>query len=183
MSIQVTIVTTANRVRRFNQSDETHIQSLLESLRRTAQMFSGHSLIVASANETELFSPKAITRIEIETQRDLNAYLPHHGATRVTALDVTDAPRVPRIEDAYFAGQVDFYFEGGDVLPTWVEGPRPAGPNERLANLTRMFEQPFLLYGLTGGGYGLMNPAVMTRALVHAPADMLPVGAWRLNQA
>jgi len=48
-------------------------------------------------------------------------------------------------------------------------------------NLTRLFEQPILLYKLPQGGIGLMNPGVMTRAVIKSGALSLPSGAWRVE--
>ena len=71
MSITITIVTTANRTRRFTQSDPARVSEILESLQRSAQLFANRSLIVVADESTEIFCPAAITRIEIETDIDL----------------------------------------------------------------------------------------------------------------
>ena len=181
MSINVTIVNTANRMRRFAQSDETRILEVLETLRRSAQLFTARTLILSSDTETEIFSPASITRIEIATQRDISSYLPQHGETWMAAIDISAEQRPTRVEKNYFAGRVDCYFEGGDMLASWIEGPLPAGVNERLMIFTLLFDQPFLMYSLPQGGIGLANPKAMTRVLINAPAEQLPVGAWRLN--
>jgi hypothetical protein len=183
MSIAVTIVTTANRTRRFTQADEAGIQEILESLRRSGQLFSARTLIVGSAQETEIFSPASITRIEIETQRDLAAYLPQLGDSRLTQIPEGGVTPPAEVSETHFSGRVDFFFAGGDTVALWICGPRPVGSNERLSQLTRLFEQPVLLYKLAAGGVGLMNPAAMTRALIASGSEKLPLGSWRLNPA
>lgn len=46
MSITVTVITTANRVRRFTLNDQNSIDTLLDRLKRSAQFFSGKPLII-----------------------------------------------------------------------------------------------------------------------------------------
>ena len=82
MSIAVNIVTTSNIARRFTQTDDASIKEILENLRRSGQLFSNRNLIIGSANETGIFAPSSIARIEIETQLDLGAYLPQYGEIR-----------------------------------------------------------------------------------------------------
>lgn len=183
MSITVTIITTANRTRRFTQTDETCIQSLLDSLGRVGQLFANRTLIIGSGQETEIFSPSSITRIEIETARDLSTHLPQHGETQLTLIPEGSATPAPEVSETVFSGQVDFFFEGGDRVSIWMSGPRPSGTNERLMRLTRLFEQPVLMYNLPAGGIGLMNPNAMTRALIAATTEQLPFGSWQLNPA
>jgi hypothetical protein len=181
MSINVTIVTTANRTRRFTQTDSASIQDILDSLRRAGQMFSNRTLIIGSVQETEIFAPSTITRIEIETQLDLGAYLPQLGESRLTSIPEGSSMPPPEVTETHFSGRVDFYFEGGDSLPVWVFGPRPIGNNERMAQLTRLFEQPVIMYKLPSGGIGFMNPSVMTRARIASATEKLPLGSWQLN--
>jgi hypothetical protein len=75
MSITITIVTTANRSRRFTQSDPARVSEILDSLKRCTQLFSNRSLIVVSDDSTEIFCPAAITRIELRAIL-IHAYLP-----------------------------------------------------------------------------------------------------------
>lgn len=46
MSITVTVITTANRIRRFTLNDQNSIDTLLDKLKRSAQLFSGKPLII-----------------------------------------------------------------------------------------------------------------------------------------
>jgi hypothetical protein len=183
MTINVTIVTTANRTRQFVQTDDGAIQDLLGTLRLSGQIFTHRTLIIGSAQETEIFSPAAITRIEIATQRDLSSALPQLGDTQLTLLPPGAPTPPPEVTEEHAAGRIDFFFEGGDTVGIWYSGPRPGNDNERLMRLTRLFEQPVLMYRLSGGGVGFMNPAKMTRAVVAARPDKLPAGSWLLNPA
>jgi hypothetical protein len=181
MSIAVTIVTTANRTRCFTQTDEASIKEVLESLRRSGQLFSNRTLIIGSAHETEIFSPASITRIEIETKLDLGNYLPQHGETPLTLMTSDSTTPPEEISETHFSGQVDVFFEGGDTISTWMSAPRPSGISERMSNLTRLFDKAVLMYKLPAGGVGFMNPAVMTRVKIAAGVEKLPLGSWQLN--
>jgi hypothetical protein len=183
MSIVINITTTANRTRRFTQTDSASVQEILDSFKHSGQLFSNRTLIISSADATEIFAPAAITRIEIETQLDLTPYLPQHVETRLSLIPEGSTLPPTEVSDTHFSGRADFFFQGGDTVPIWISGPRPSGAYERLSNLTRLFEKPVLLYSLPAGGVGFMNPHVMTRAVVAAGMDVLPAGAWRLNAA
>jgi hypothetical protein len=186
MSIAINVITTANHTRHFTQHNKDHIDQIFRDLVNCGKLFSSRVLIFGSATETEIFSPSSITRIEIVTTQDLTEFLPKQlttGKMVVTSLppDTLDQARQSRIDDDNVAGRIDFFFEGGDTLPTWIEGIRPSDTAERLMNLTRLFEQPILLYKLPQGGIGLMNPGVMTRAVIKSGALSLPSGAWRVE--
>jgi len=183
MSIAITIVTTANRTRRFTQTDEACIQGVLDSLKRSGQLFSNRTLIIGSGEHTEIFSPSSITRIEIETERDLSGYLPAQGETQLSLIPAGSTTPPVEVSETAIATQLDFYFEGGDTVAIWISGPRPSSANDRLMQLTRLFDQPILMYRLEGGGVGFMNPATMTRALIASAVEVLPTGAWRLDPA
>lgn len=183
MSIAINITTTANRRRRFTQTDSAGIQEVLESFKRSGQMFSNRTLIIGSAQATEIFAPASITRIEIETQLDLGAYLPQRGETQLSLIPEGSATPPTSISETQLSARADFFFEGGDTVAIWISGPRPSGANERLANLTRLFEQAVLTYKLPAGGIGFMNPGAMTRVKLAAAIEKLPAGAWRLNVA
>lgn len=181
MSITVTIVTTANRTRKFVQTDDAAIQEILATLRAWGQLFAQRTLIVASDQEVEVFSPASIARIEIETQRDLAGVLPqleHAQLTRITAQ--AEMPP-PALTETYISTRADIFFEGGDTVALWLAGPRPTENSDRLMRLNRLFEQTALLYKLPAGGVGFINPAVMTRAVFASANDLLPKGAWRLQ--
>ena len=181
MPTKITIVTTANRTLRFTQSDPARISEIIESLKRCAQIFSKRTLVLVSDQGTEIFSPSAITRIEIETNVDLVPYLPPamEISTRALALGETEPPSA--MDEEHIATRVDFYFAGGDLLPTWFERPRPSGAADRTMQVTRLFEQSVIPYRLLTPGIGLMNPAVMTRASLGIAMSDLPTGAWHVN--
>jgi hypothetical protein len=186
MSIAINVITTANRTRCFTQHDDARINEILGNLGRCGQLFPSRALIFGSTNETEIFSPSSITRIEIVTTRDLTEFLPKQfttGKMTLTALSADALGNIPesRVDANQVAGRVDFFFEGGDTLPAWIEGVRPSDPTERVMNLTRFFEQPVITYRLPQGGVGLMNPAVMTRVVMKSGELELPSGAWRVE--
>jgi hypothetical protein len=186
MSIAINVTTTANHTRHFTQQDGDRTDEILKNLANCAKLFSSRVLIFGSATETEIFSPSSITRIEIVTKQDLAEFLPKQltaGKMAITSLpaDAMAKTRQSHINDDSVAGRIDFFFEGGDTLPTWIEGIRPSDSTERMMNLTRLFEQPVLLYKLPQGGIGLMNPGVMTRAVIKSGALSLPSGSWRVE--
>ena len=186
MSIAVNVTTTANHTRCYTQQDDIHIHEIFSNLGRCGQLFSSRVLILGSSSETEIFSPSSITRIEIVTKQDLAEFLPRHltmGKTTITALPADSLDNTPEshVDGDHIAGRVDFFFEGGDTLPAWMEGIRPGDATQRLMNLTTLFEQPVLLYKLPQGGIGLMNPSVMTRAVFKGGGLALPSGAWRVE--
>ena len=88
------------------------------------------------------------------------------------------APFAGELAGENFKARIDFYFQGGHVLHTRVEGERKAALAERLMNLTSIFEHPVLAYRLPQGGIGLMNPQAMTRSLVTPGVPDLPRDAW-----
>jgi hypothetical protein len=186
MSIAINVITTANHTRCFTQQEGDRINEIFRNLGNCGKLFSSRVLIFGSATETEIFSPSSITRIEILTTQDLTEFLPKQltmGKMTITSLpaDALDKTRQSHIDDDNVAGRIDFFFEGGDTLPTWIEGIRPSDSNERLMNLTRLFEQPIIIYKLPQGGIGLMNPGVMTRAVIKSGGLTLPGGAWRVE--
>jgi hypothetical protein len=186
MLIAINVITTANRTRCFTQQNDDRIHEIFSSLGGCGQLFSSRVLIFGSETETEIFSPSSITRIEIVTTRDLTEFLPKQltvEKTTMTALSSAALANAPesRADEAHVAGRVDFFFEGGDTLMVWLEGARPSSEMERMMNLTRLFEQPVLIYKLPQGGIGLMNPSVMTRAVFKAGGLTLPKGAWRVE--
>jgi len=181
MSITITIVTTANRTRRFTQSDPARVSDILESLKRCTQLFSSRSLVVVSDASTEIFCPAAITRIEIATSTDLTAYLPSARNTDIRALAVGETTPLATVDNQHLAIPADFFFEGGDSLSTWIEGARPSDAMERTMRISRLFEQAVIFYQPTTPGIGLMNPAVMTRSTLGVALDDAPAGAWHVK--
>ncbi len=183
MSITITIVTTANRTRRFKQSDPQRINEILESLKRCSQLFASRSLIVVSDNSTDVFAPAAITRIEIETAIDLAPYLPPGRDTNIRAIGLGEASPPILLSEEIISVPADFFFEGGDTLSTWFENPRPADPIERTMRLSRFYEQSVIFYQPTTPGIGLMNPHVMTRTLIGAALPDVPTGSWHASES
>jgi hypothetical protein len=181
MSIAVSIITIANRVRRFTQHDEAAIEAVFETLRRPSQLFSNRTLIIGSDRETEIFSPASITRIEIETAQDLSAYLPPPADARFTLIPVGVKPPPAELSDSHSASAAQVFFRGGDMVTLWLDAPRPKVVNERLMRLSRLFELPVIVYALPAGGVGFINPAVMTRTLLTSGLEQLPVGSWKLD--
>ena len=181
MSITVTIVTTANRAQRFTQLDDTYIHEMFDTLQRAGQFFSNRTLIIGSEQQTEIFSPSSITRIEIESPQDISSYLPKFGQNKMALIPAGATTPPAEVSETHFASRVDFYFEGGDSVAVWLTGTRPSGNSERFMQLTHLFEQPVLAYTLPTGGIGLINPARMTSALLDGSPGKLPIGSWRLN--
>lgn len=186
MSITINVITTANRSRCFTQHDDARVQEIFRSLGNCGQLFSSRVLILGSDHETEVFSPSSITRIEIETRQDISGFLPKTltmSEMVLSALPADALDQVPtsHVDETHVAGRIDFFFEGGDTLPVWLEGVRPAHQNDRMTNLTKLFEKPVILYNLPQGGIGLMNPGAMTRALIKSGMLELPAGAWRVD--
>lgn len=179
MLATITIVTTANRHRVFAQNDRPAFEDLCAGLQRYQQIFQRKTLILASSGETEVFLPASLTRIEIQTGEDLGQYLPGTPDSVVKAID----PGLPVIGQSaapgFFSGRVDFFFQGGDSLATWVEGPLASNLVDRIANYNNMFNQGVVTYLPQAGGIGFMNPAMMTRVVVHAGAHLVPNDAWR----
>jgi hypothetical protein len=127
MSITITIVTTANRTRRFTQSDPARVSEILDSLRRCAQLFSSRSLgrrLRMPAPKYSARQPSRASRFETDT--DLTPYLPHGQPHRYSrpragrnAADHRVFNRQPNHRDA----EPTSIFEGGDSLNTW-SGPK-----------------------------------------------------------
>jgi hypothetical protein len=180
MAIGITVITTANRARRFFQADPTSVEQVLESLKRSSQIFVGKPLIIGSTGQTEVFSPAAIACVEIETNRDLNDYVPSAPNLTLTALTAEQRaePFEGGLEGDHFRARIEFFFTGGHVLYTSARGVRKAALAERLVNLTSLFERPAIIYRLAQGGVGLMNPQAMTRFVITPGVPDLPRDAW-----
>ncbi len=180
MSIIVSVITTANHTRRFTLNSADSINHLLDILGRSALIFSGKPLIIGSATQTELFSVASVACIELETARDLEAYMPGDQTMALCALASGEAllPFIGGLEGAHYKARIDFYFQGGHVLHTLAEGERKAALAERLMNLTGVFDRPVIAYRLPQGGIGLMNPQAMIRAVITPGVPDLPKDAW-----
>ncbi len=180
MTSHITVITTANRARRFVPTDETSLEAIVDSLRRSGQLFSGKPLIIGSGAHTEVFAAAAIACVEIETTRDLAAHLPSQHNLSLSAL--TPEQRVEPFSGGlngdHFSARIEFFFIGGHVLYMAAEGVRKPALAERLMNLTGLFERPALHYRLAQGGIGLMNPRALTRFVITPGVPDLPSDAW-----
>jgi hypothetical protein len=189
MSITITIVTTANRTRRFTQTDPVRIGEILDSLKRCTQLFSNRSLIVVSDNSTDVFSPSAITRIEIETDTDLTPYLPPGRNTNIRALALGETPPAIQLDDLNASVPADFFFEGGDTSECHLDrraiAQLDAMPSAR-CSITRLFEQPVIIpYQPTTSGYRFDEPiALMTRSTASALPHLTirQAGTWHVKK-
>lgn len=183
MSLVITVVTTANRMRTFQQTDPARIAAVLDSLQRSAQLFRQQSLIIVGDESTEIISPGSITRIELEAQQDLAPYLPNSLWPFIHAIPQEALTQPGKIDEQGAATRVDVYFTGGDTLAGWLEATSNATPSERTARNTRIFEEPVITYTTQRGGIGLINPANMIRARVAAALPYPPANAWFANEA
>ncbi len=184
MSLSITITTTANRTRRFFQTDPARVAEILASLKRCNQLFTGSSLVIVADDVTEVFRPKGITRIEIETQIDLAPWLPpawdELGINAITPQTLTGPGY---LDDESVSSRMDFYFVGGDKLSAWVERERPSSRAERNAIVARAFDLPCIPYRPVSPGVGFVNPAAMTRFSLGVAAANPPAGVWHLSEA
>ena len=180
MAINISIITTANRARQFRQENPESIKQLLEGLKRSANIFSGKPLIIGSGSQTTIFSAASIACIELETDLDIDSYLPGKHDATVTALTTEEAiaPFQGGIDGNNFTARIDFHFLGGHVINAVIKGERKAALADRLMNLTGLFERPIIFYKLPQGGVGMMNPHAMTRSVVFPGIPDLPNDAW-----
>lgn len=180
MSINILVVTTANRTRRFKQDKSDCINRLLDGIRHSARIFSGKPLIIGSDGQTDIFSAASIACVELETAENLEACIPGAQNVTITALTEEEAisPFEGGVEGENFTARIDFFFQGGHVLNTLVEGERKAALAERLMNLTSILERPVIFYRLPQGGIGMMNPQAMTRVVITPGVPDLPSDAW-----
>ncbi|EXI89101.1 MAG: hypothetical protein AW11_01818 [Candidatus Accumulibacter regalis] len=185
MAIGITVITTANRARRFLQTGEAATEHTIDSLRRSSQMFTGKPLIIGSATQTEVFARASIVCVEFEAAKDLSPYVasPLNLELTVMTPEQLAAPVIGVFEGEHFKVRIDFFFSGGHVLHTLAEGVRKAALAERLMNLTSFLDRPVMNYRLAHGGVGLMNPATITRFLIAPGAGDLPRDAWLAESA
>lgn len=184
MSLAITIVTTANRKRRFVQTDPAQIGHILDSLKRAGQWFKQPNLIIVSNESTEVFNPSSIARIELATDLDLTPHLPSGWKLDALRAIAADAPTAAgQVDDESLSMRVDVFFEGGDALALWLDNKEPGSVTERKTRTTHLFEQPVLPYRPLQGGIGLINPAAMTRARFGISVLYPPSSAWFANEA
>jgi hypothetical protein len=184
MSLAITIVTTANRTRRFFQTDPARVTGILESLKRCNQLFTNSALVIVADDVTEVFNPRAIARIEIETQIDLTPWLPlAWDEAGISAIEANAMSGVGLLDDTGLSSRMDFYFEGGDTLAAWIERQHGGGVAERTSRLTHLFDKPCIAYRPESPGVGFVNPAAMTRFSLGVAAEHPPAGAWYASEA
>lgn len=183
MSLSLTVTTTANRTRRFFQTDPVRVEEILAGLRRAAQLFTARTLVIVGEDNTEVFSPRAITRIEIETALDLKPYLPPAWELKLRALSPLEITADGTIDAATIQSRVDCFFDGGDTLAAWLDSARPDSPIDRGLRLNALFEQAVIPYLPSTAGIGLINPATLTRIQLGAALSDPPAGAWHLSAA
>lgn len=179
MPITITIITIANRRRTFCKPEETDIDDLRSSVEKYKKLFSQKTLVIGSSTETEIFASASITRIEIDGVAGLSQMLPGAGETIIQAIESSDSAPIAATNHNKFAGRVDFFFEGGDTLSTLIDSPRPMTQAEKVAEFTQLFDQGAVPYTTIRGGLGFMNSSVMTRTLIHAASQQLPITTWK----
>ncbi len=180
MAIKISVITTANRARCFKVENPENIKNLIDGLKRSANIFSGKPLIIGSETQTTILSAASIACIELETDLDIDSYLPGKHEATITALTTEEAiaPFQGGIDGNSFTARIDFHFLGGHVINAVIRGERKAALADRLMNLTGLFERPIIFYKLPQGGVGMMNPHVMTRSVVFPGIPDLPNDAW-----
>lgn len=183
MSLVITIVTTANRTRRFHQAAPERISDILASMQRCAQWFQQKSLVIAGHDSTEIIHPGSITRIEFDTQQDLAPFLPSALHPFIHAIPSEALTQPGKIDTEHAATRIDFYFNGGDTLAAWLESPVRGSVPERTTRNAQLFEEAIITYTTQRGGIGFINPATMTRAHVSAALLYPPATAWHADEA
>jgi hypothetical protein len=183
MSLAITVVTTANRHRRFFQTDPERCAEMLDTLRRAGNLFSGAPLVIATDSGTEIYSPRTITRVEFETADDLTTYHPASWELRFCALSPEEFAIFGAADGQRIATPVEFFFEGGDTFSAWFEAARDATQAERAMRIAHLFNEPVIPYRLATAGIGLVNPAAMTRLSMGAAIAGLPKGTWYAHEA
>lgn len=178
MPLSIKIVTTANRTRFFHQSDERQVAKSIAMLTGTTNIYATSSLLLSSALQAEVFSPRRIALIELDGD-STPANRPGQSDVRITAIDPDDSAPVYELnEGAAGRFRVDFFFVGGYVLSTRVEVDNAEATfADRARRVTRLFEVPLIGYTSANGGVGLMNPSAMTRAVITPAGEIVPADA------
>lgn len=180
MTIDVSVITTANHTSRFTLGEADSINRLLDSLKNCAQLFSGKPLIIGSSAHTDIFAADSLACIELASALDLEGLVAGGQNLTVTALaaDELAAPFNGGFDGQHFTVRIDVFFQGGHVLCTRVDGERKPALAERLISLTGIFERQVIVYRLTQGGIGLINPRAVTRLRFTPGSPDLPRDAW-----
>lgn len=180
MSLTITVVTTANRQRRFSQTDSKAIYAILGSLLHATEIFRKPMLVIVGDESTEIYNPATITRIEFNTPIDLTGHLPA-GWLNDPCLQTLPAESLDP-EEQESAKQFDFFFVGGDQLRTKLNTADNNDAAKNSGKIAVLFEQAVIPYRLDGAGIGLINPANLTRTRASAPLLHPPAGAWHAQE-
>lgn len=177
MAVSIKIVTSNHVTRQFYQSNAENESALIHKLKNNSHLFTLPSLIITSDLQTEMFAPKNIVAIEVDSHEGEKFELPYNdmyfqamdSGDEVFAFDLdfeTDtnsdaSTNVPR------RARVEFYFQGGHAVTTeLVLNREEASLAERTNRITQAFEQPIIYYQTENNGLGLFNPHAMTRAII-----------------
>lgn len=166
MSINVSVITTANTTRHFVLNSVGSISHLLLNLKRSSRIFTGNLLVIGSGAQTEIFSTASIASVEMESANDLEIYLPRGQSLTLTALTTVEA-----IEP--FEGGLESEFSrcrstSSFVAVTSSTPALRANPRPRWPNVLRIL--PASLNTLPG------LPAAARRYRVDEPAGHDPSG-------
>ena len=108
MLATIVIVTTANRQRVFGVENIEDLKAVGEKLERFQQLFRRNTLIIGSGNQTEIFSPSSITRLELH-YTDGHGVIPEiRGADVIVAIDPAASSQVEEAKDGEFTWQPFF---------------------------------------------------------------------------
>jgi hypothetical protein len=179
MSLAIKIVTTANRTRFFNLSNEQQAANSIESLTGLTNVFATNSLVFSSNLQAEVFSPRRIALIELAGDA-VPVARASQGNFEITALDINAAaaPEYNLFDESYGRFRVDFFFVGGFELNTQVVVDNSeAAFADRTRRISQLFETPVICYHTSNGGLGLINPSVMTRAVITPGGEVMPADA------
>ncbi len=178
MSLSIKIVTTANRTRIFHQSEQQQVSKSVALLTGVTNIFATHSLLLSSALQAEVFSPRRIALIELD-----GAFAPlarlGQSDVRITAIDSDDTAPIYNLDsDGSPSFRVDFFFVGGYVLNTRVEVDNAEVTfADRARRVTQLFDVPLIWYTTANGGVGQMNPSNLTRAVITPAGEIMPADA------
>lgn len=182
-NLAIKIVTTANRSHQYFQTQAAAVTRMLNSLRHGQPIFERPSLIIVNHNHTDIFNPRQICYLEIETNAAPADWLPHAWQPHLRRLGEDELAMPDGVDDGAVHTRVDLAFSGGAVLHTWLDSNGNDNPIERKARLVQLFEHPFVTYQTAAPGIGLINPAAVIRTRIGLPLHDLPTDAWQADAA
>ena len=184
VALTIKLVTTANRVRQFYQSNADSARIELERITSGASVFSRSSLIIASDLQTEICSPRKIAVIEFQTELAVPFLHAEHGRIVIAEIDPEqDGYSIDADDSEQGSYRADFYFSGGYVLNTRISGRyRDNSVSNQLRITAQIFEIPIIFYLPITGGIGLINPQALTRVVI-TPGDamLIPADAIKVD--